>query len=108
MYHPTRDAHAAASAEAGPITVYTHHQTAYLLDLVAGADGLASGGSDLVCFLDGGCIVVIVNVDAAAVVGPHQRVRLVHPDVLRIHLHRGTRNVPLVKRESERVSWRSR
>jgi len=54
--------------------VYTHRQTAYLLDLVAGADGLAPGGGDLVGFLDGGRLIIVVDVtvdDAAAVVGLH-------------------------------------
>jgi len=64
----------------------------HLLDLVAGADGLPSGGGDLVRLLDGGrpvVVIVVISVDDAVVPGPQHRsrVRLVHSGVLRVHFH---------------------
>jgi len=56
------------------IVMYTHHQTTYLLNLVAGANGFTSGGGNLISFLNGGRPIVVVDVtgdDAASVVGPH-------------------------------------
>lgn len=68
--------------------VYTRRRCTYLLDLVAGADGFASGCGHLVGLLDRGRLIVVVVIvatvdDAIIVVGSHQRVRLVHPGVLR-------------------------
>lgn len=78
--------------------------TTYLLDLIAGADSFASGSGHFVRLLDGGRLSIVAVDDA--VISPHQRVRLVHPDVFRIHFQQKLRNVlPISKRSRCERLW---